>query len=125
MKLDHDCVRDVMLTIEEEFNLNTRLHAEQFSQLPRLKDYPYENVLYALIKLKEGGLINAGVLSHSDGTKVIVSSLTYEGHQLLDNIRDNAVWQKTKQAASKLESVSLSILGELAVIYVKQFLGLN
>jgi hypothetical protein len=117
VKLNQDCVRNLLLTIEEELSINEPLDAVRLQQKPRLQQYCLDDIVYTISKLKEAGFINADVLVTLDGTDAIVSSLTYNGHLFLDNIRDDGVWKLTKQAASKLSSVSLNILAELASSY--------
>ncbi|MED4904087.1 DUF2513 domain-containing protein [Parageobacillus thermoglucosidasius] len=124
MKLNQDCVRNLLLTIEEELSINEPLDAVRLQQKPRLQQYSLDDIVYTISKLKEAGFINADVLVTLDGTDAIVSSLTYNGHLFLDNIRDDGVWKLTKQAASKLSSVSLNILAELASSYIKNKLNL-
>jgi len=124
VKLNQDCVRNLLLTIEEELSINEPLDAVRLQQKPRLQQYSLDDIVYTISKLKEAGFINADVLVTLDGTDAIVSSLTYNGHLFLDNIRDDGVWKLTKQAASKLSSVSLNILAELASSYIKNKLNL-
>ncbi|MGN7267361.1 DUF2513 domain-containing protein [Bacillus licheniformis] len=54
-----------------------------------------------------------------------VGSITWDGHQFLDNIRDNAVWSKTKDAVKSLSSVSLSILSNVGESITKKLIGLE
>ena len=46
--------------------------------------------------------------------KVVINSITWNGHQFLDNVRSNTVWNKTKETAIKLGSVSVSFLSNIA-----------
>ena len=45
---------------------------------------------------------------------ILISSITYEGHQFLDNIRDDKVFAKTKAILSKFKSVSIEVISETA-----------
>jgi len=45
---------------------------------------------------------------------VRISSITYQGHQFLDNIRDDNVYTKTKSILSTFKSVSIEIFSETA-----------
>ena len=112
MKLDHECVRDVLIHIEE--NLPYGYYMD-FSKV-ELKNYSQEELLYTADKLLEASFIS--------GTKrksiteslpdIRITSLTWEGHQFLDNIRDDGVWKDTKKVLSKFSSVSLSLVGSVA-----------
>lgn len=62
MKLNYDCVRSVLLTVEksktidEELNLNPLTVETIFEQLPKYED---NEILYTIENLKEVGYINA------------------------------------------------------------------
>ncbi len=64
MKLNYDCVRSVLLTVEksktidEELNLNPLTVETIFEQLPKYED---NEILYTIENLKEVGYINATV----------------------------------------------------------------
>ena len=111
MKLNHDCVRDLLLYLEENLNLNDVLSVENIS----LKDYSTEELLYTADKLYEAGYINCSRKIYDNADLVIlVSSITYDGHQFLDNIRDDKIFNKTKSILSTLKSVSIEIVSETA-----------
>ena len=46
--------------------------------------------------------------------------LTAAGHDLLDAIRSDTIWAKTKDAGKVVGGLSLSFLGEVAKGYIKQ-----
>jgi len=64
MKLNYDCVRSVLLTVEksktidEELNLNPLTVETIFEQLPKYED---NEIIYTIENLKEVGYINATV----------------------------------------------------------------
>lgn len=112
MRLNHECVRDVLLHIEENLPYGYYMN---FSDV-KLKDYSQEELLYTADKLLEAGLVtgtrrNSITESFPD---IRITSLTWEGHQFLDNIRDDGVWKNTKMVLSKFSSVSLSLVGNVA-----------
>lgn len=111
MKLNQDCVRDLLLYLEENLTLVDHLSVENIS----LKNYSRDELLYTADKLYEAGYINC-IRKIYDTTDLIilVSSITYEGHQFLDNIRDDKVFAKTKSILSKFKSVSIEIISETA-----------
>lgn len=125
MILDRDCVRDLLLTIESD-GFNNTLFLEKICEDSRMKSYSNETVTYAIQKLKEANYINASILI-ADGAPylVSVSSLTWEGHNFLDNVRDPSIWEKVKSKSSKLTSVSLPLLAELGLSFVKEQIGLS
>lgn len=64
MKLNYDCARSVLLTVEksktidEELNLNPLTVETIFEQFPKYED---NEILYTIENLKEVGYINATV----------------------------------------------------------------
>ena len=89
-----------------------------------LKNYVSDELTYTVDKLHQCGYIEAHAII-ADGMMPIfrIYSLTYEGHQFLDNIRDNKVWSKTKSTVSKLASVSISVLADVASSIIKSSIG--
>ena len=122
MKLNYDCVRSVLLTVEksktidEELNLNPLAVETIFEQLPKYED---SEILYTIEKLKEAGYINAALhfaAGHFiDGT---VSSITYSGHEYLDNIREPEVWRKVKTMLKNAGAITLPLISQAAQLLI-------
>ncbi len=112
MKLNHDCVRAVMLFIEENSTYDYTIDPSKIE----LKDFSIEEIIYACDKLSEAGYLNVNKVQFitSDLPTFKIHSITWEGHIFLDNIRDNKVWKTTKGIISKFSSVSLNLIGDIA-----------
>lgn len=114
MKLDYDCLRSLLLKLEDFENLDDDLHY-QYTTLndmaEALPEFPKNMIAYTTLKAKEGNLINASIMN-ADGCiyACTYSSLTYDGHQFLDNVRNNNIWNKTKSIAKELGCTSLRSL---------------
>lgn len=129
MKLNYDCVRSVLLTVEksktidEELNLNPLAVETIFEQLPKYED---SEILYTIEKLKEAGYINAALhfaAGHFiDGT---VSSITYSGHEYLDNIREPEVWRKVKAMLKNAGATTLPLISQAAKMLIGSQLTVN
>ena len=129
MKLNYDCVRSVLLTVEksktidEELNLNPLAVETIFEQLPKYED---SEILYTIEKLKEAGYINAALhfaAGHFiDGT---VSSITYSGHEYLDNIREPEVWRKIKAMLKNAGAITLPLISQAAKMLIGSQLTVN
>ncbi len=110
MKLNVDCMRDILLTMESygygEISDIDTLH-------DALPNYTEEEISYACLKMDEAGFIDilsADMMGSFIPTVVQVTDITYEGHQFLENIRQQNIWNKTKETAKKLGSFSISAL---------------
>lgn len=125
MTLNYDYVRDILLFIEKNLNY------EHFDKLPMnhkkimhgklLSDvafdgYNKQELLYALELLIKEGYINCINTHFVNGNLLNASivGLTWSGHNLLDNIRNDTVWNAVKQKATKVGGVSLSVLANSA-----------
>lgn len=119
MRLDNDCIRDIMLYIED----NTHTIKDQVNVRSMIKELNYdrETVYYHLEKMAQANFIKSlnGKNDH------YVSSLTWEGHQYLDNIREDHIWKAVKEKANTVGSVSLQVMIPLATAMIKQKLGFS
>ncbi|WP_421927778.1 DUF2513 domain-containing protein [Lysinibacillus capsici] len=125
MILNRECVRDLLLTIESN-NFNETLWLNNICGSPLMISYSEETVIYTIQKLLEANFIKANILYAGDEVYAVsVDALTWEGHNFLDNVRDPGIWEKVKSRSSKLTSVSLPILADLGVAFVKETMGLS
>ncbi|GIO42468.1 DUF2513 domain-containing protein [Paenibacillus apis] len=125
MRLNHECVRDFLLTLEG-LTENEYIDCNDHTEFESLQKYEKSDVVYTFQKLEEANYINAKVFKSLGGTSYNAMSITWDGHQFLDNIRDNSVWSGTKDKVfSAVSSVSLPILAEVAGSYIKSKLGLS
>src|SRR5699024_4384362 len=117
MKLNIECIRDVLLTSEEETDLsNEVLNIDTLTVMPRLNCYKEDDIVYTIKKLKEARYIEADVKLYPEGHIAMIKHLTDEGHMYLDNIRDDGIWKKAKEKASKISSsVSINIISNIAM----------
>lgn len=129
MKLNYDCVRSVLLAVEkaemidENLSLTPLKVFELFDGLPEYKD---NEILYTVEKLKEAGYINATIQFAAghfiDGT---VSSITYSGHEYLDNIREPEVWRKVKTMLKNAGATTLPLISQAAQMLIGSQLTVN
>lgn len=130
MKLNHDCIRAILLDVEETSSFNQFMRLSELLNLKRTSAFSDEDVKYSIVKLKEADYVNVELTYGSNGLYDIdMGSLTWEGHKFLDNIRDDGIWKDTKGILSKFSSTSISIASDIAssVItkLVEKQLGLN
>ena len=91
MKRDMELVRLILLKIEEEYS------STAISNL-NISGYDMETVAYHCKILNEAGLISDYGARYADNSlrSFGVGSLTWEGNDFLDKIRDNSQWKKVK-----------------------------
>lgn len=112
MKLDHNCVRDLLLYIEKNLPYGYSLNINETV----IDNYTSEELLYTSEKLIEADFLVGEIRTFVDTTipNIQIHSITWTGHQFLDNIRDDGVWKETKNIVGKFSSVSLGILSNVA-----------
>lgn len=110
MKLDHDCVRDLLLYLEENLTYNKNISINNLT----LKNYSQEELIYCTEKLIEADYLTCTKASGYQPPLIVANSITYNGHQFLDNIRDDGVWKETKNIASTVSSTSLKVIENIA-----------
>lgn len=114
MRLNQECIRSVLLTLEE---INTPSRPTMLNELinaPELSDYTENDVIYTVQALNSANFINTTSLRTFDGIDYMINSITWQGHQFLDTIRDEKVWRDTKKIAKPFASASLDILSKIA-----------
>lgn len=112
MNLNHDCVRAIMLHAEKNLYYGYYININDVE----IDGYSHEEIVYAVDKLLEAGYFagNKQMYLNTPEPSIRVTSLTWEGHQFLDNIRDDGVWKDTKKVLAKFSSTSLSFAGNIA-----------
>ena len=77
-------------------------------------------------KLKEAGYINAA-LQFAAGHFIdgAVSSITYSGHEYLDNIREPEVWRKVKAMLKNAGAITLPLISQAAQMFIGSQLTVN
>ena len=115
MKLDQECVRDVLLTVEAQ-PYGKRLTLTDIQK--EIPNYSREEIAYTCLKLSEGNLLSVDTIPTGEFDKVMVTgvgNLSFKGHEFLNTVRDEKVWSRTKEIAQKTGNFSLDILKTIAV----------
>ncbi|HCT70633.1 MAG TPA: hypothetical protein DF409_05900 [Bacteroidales bacterium] len=110
MRLNPDCIRDILLSVEEKCDFRNGFMFP--SEIERLNKYDQEEVLYHLKQCQLSGLLHK-VTFYLNGS-CYVNDLSPSGHQFLADIRTDNNWTKTKTIAENVGSYSLDILKSIA-----------
>lgn len=127
MQLNHDCIRDLLLYLEDHTGIyrdeETRAYtffevtSRQLLEDEHLTtEYSEDEIMYSLLKLKEADMLAADEMSGGANMfrGITVTDITWGGHEFLGNIRDDTVWNKTKEKAMQLGISSVKGLATLA-----------
>lgn len=115
MRLNPDCVRDILLTVEKECDGRSLIYINDDYDLSKaefLCKYKTEEVLYHINQCNLSGFFTECVLDLSGGYKII--DLSPKGHEFLADIRSKSTWGKVKSAAEKVGVGSLKALAQIA-----------
>jgi hypothetical protein len=127
MTLNYDCIRDLLLYLEESLGYKNEYSMEHkrisINNIPsELTNYSKEDVRYTVEKLYEANFIHLTNISY-DNQKYILSGyiddITWDGFNFLNNIREKSIWEATKSGAKKIGAVSISTLSTISFEIVK------
>lgn len=125
MKLNHECVRNILLTVEQ-LEPDESITIDNYINYASLAPYDEDEIVYAVERLIEAKFIPDDILEYYNGKAISfdLTALTWDGHAFLENIKNDSVWQKAKTVvAEKVSSTSLSIVADTASEIVKKMLG--
>lgn len=124
MKLNPDCIRDILICLESlEYDSAYTIQ----SLVSKLPNYSYSELDYHCLQLYEADFIKAMIV-HSGrylAKTEKVFDLTYRGHQFLEEIRSDNVWNKTKETAKSVGSFSISTLSTIATEVITSLIQKN
>ena len=110
MTRDFDLVRSLLVDLEKE---GEEIYVEH--------EHGAE-VIHQLLIMRDAGFIEAEDRGFGE---VYVRRLTWEGHDFLDSVRDDTVWNKTKSKVSKsVGSASLEVVRAVADGITRSIIGL-
>lgn len=126
MKLNQDCIRDILLYIEENTprTLNLIDIPDIYNAL--IDNYSSDEILYHIKLIDEAGFISNVQYTFDGGC---LERLSWNGHQYLISIKDKTIWEKLKDGTVDISCMSLDVLGqiakELTLSIAKKKLGLE
>lgn len=113
MKLNPDCIRDILLSVEDNTGYQIYLaYPDEIDKCPRLLNYTDEEIRYHMLQCKYSGLI---FMQEEDlDGNIAIKDLTPDGHKFLANVRENKIWNGVKNISAKVGSASLDALTQIA-----------
>ena len=126
MKRDMDLCRQILLKIEECEETMIHDHHQLEADLQK-ENYSQSQVGYHVKLLHQANLIEAiEASSHGSLDYFIPKSITWQGHEFLENARNEKLWEKAKSVARKKGvGLTLDILQSLLTKLGKDALGLG
>jgi hypothetical protein len=110
-----EIIRSILIKLENTKTPNAYIDADSF------ENFSAQEVAYNMRILSEAGHIEAKILSSGNGEidAAIAIHLTSSGHDLLDTIRSNNVWEKVKE---KFTSAGIDMTFDLVLSVGKKLM---
>ena len=123
--MDIDCIRNILLQAEEKSFMASRRYnptpeekEEDDKNFPYLANYESDKLFYHVNLADELGLIK--VNKTLGGTAVY--DLSAQGHLFLADIREDNVWNKTKEISKQVGASSLDTVKQIAINVVSSLI---
>ena len=114
MRLNPDCIRDILLYVEENTGYMSYIpvprNVHNFDIVLQ-NNYEPDEILYHIDLCEEYGYI------HTDSGTIAnfyIKRLSVLGHEFLENIRQDNNWNQTKSLAKQAGSISLNVISNIA-----------
>ncbi|WP_406696502.1 DUF2513 domain-containing protein [Singulisphaera sp. Ch08] len=122
MKRDMDLARRILLELEECADADGHGWIDI-----ELEGESRESIVYHIRLLYEAGIIEASDCSDMDGADWRAKRLTWEGHEFLDEARNQFVWDKVLSDVKEkgLANVSLDIMKRMLNSELKRRLNIQ
>ena len=117
MKLNYDCLRDVLLSIEsiDQISENFQIQpvwCDKLLSFPQLENYRKQDIIYSVMMAIEDKLIIGEINTIGyEITDFYILRLTAKGHEFVEKIRPKSNWDNIKEILQKLGVTSINIIG--------------
>ncbi|MGR6904784.1 DUF2513 domain-containing protein [Lysinibacillus sp. G01H] len=120
MKRDLNLVRELLLLIESN---------DDKKELVIPENWDREVVAYHLEILDQAGYVKNSTRWADNKPFWLMASMTWDGHEFLDSVKNNGIWNKTKEGilnkGLELGSVPLDVVKEYASLQIKSLFGIS
>ncbi len=120
MKVDIECVREVILHIEEHLKYNGTMDSELIVALPKFERYEPDVVRYAIKQLCKENMLEYGrnvdeKIDRPQGGRYLIYDVNPEGHKFCDLIRKESDWKKNLPKICTLSNITnvITILSKI------------
>lgn len=119
MKLNPDCIRDILLYVESK--IDSSVCSIEYEKLIEALPHYDENTLhYHVNQISKSDLVDS--VFYFDDKPQFISDLSPSGHEFLANIRSQSNWNKTKSIATALGISSLTAIKEISIQVVSELI---
>ena len=126
MRLNPDCIRDLLLYLEENLSISPDLEFLHIDvrQIGKSLNYPLNEIANTVLSLDDAGFIVADTFPVGDGRiGISISRITYSGYEFLELIRPENVWEKVKTTGKRIGSFSFGVIKQIATSALASFVS--
>jgi hypothetical protein len=118
MKRELDLIRAILLQLEQDIDWKGKLYAFGLGDDQKIvvEGYTDEQVYCHLLMLLESPFVEGRRFLSGE---IEVKSITWDGREFLDSIRDPGSWGKVKDAAEKVGGVGLGFMWDIAKVVIR------
>ena len=112
MKLDPDLIKKILTALEETETDDPRAY---LANINKIEGYHEESLIYHIRQLIDADFIDGRMIDSIGGnTSVLISRLSWKGHEFVENSRSDTLWSKAKTTVvSKAGGISIDLLSEV------------
>lgn len=126
MKRDMDLIRYIMISLEEEMKAGNIYFADNIDFTKFSNDIGKNIINEHLMLLLENEFIDASFTgSKFFPNAFAIKRITNKGHDFIDALRNDNIWNKVKEKATSVGGFTISAVYELGKEYIKQELFLK
>ena len=112
MRLNPDCIRDILLSVEQTTGFRTMWGIKPGENMPELDGYTDDEIFYHLRQCDESGFFLDSYWTAPLAFRT--KDLSPKGHEFLADIREETVWNNVKDTSKKIGVGSLKALVSVA-----------
>ncbi|MGN1134703.1 MAG: DUF2513 domain-containing protein [Oscillospiraceae bacterium] len=106
MRLNADCVRVVILTIENNLGFGKIMRFSELMSYPLVQSFTRDDVEYSLQQLTAENMIDCKIRRYlGNNFDYSIMDVTPEGHKLCDSLRNDSFWEKIKPQLTDVSTV--------------------
>lgn len=126
MKRDLDLIREIMLVLEDKMEYGKNFQSTHLIEVMQDKTLSVEKLAYHLGLLVESDFLKAKEYKYLSGepTDYLINTITSQGQDFIDTIREDTTWNKIKEKASSIGGFTLPLLVDIGTEYLKKQIGI-
>lgn len=123
MKLNNECIRDVLAYLIENLTINIDETNAEFNKIGTREvmnklcsKYSKEDIWYSVFTMFETNYITVetNMLNNNVLSRQLIVNVTYNGHQFYELTKPEDVWRKTQSIIKKVGGGTLEFVKEVA-----------